>query len=161
MSDRNEAALRAAADAFNDPARREEYLDLYAPDVVLHGYPRGLKGREGAKRFYSQLWSAFPDAHLIVQDVVAAGDRLAARYSLSGVQARDFYGAPVTGGPTNIEGIAWLRFDSGRAVEVWQASGTLDTLTRLSARAAQAPGPRPSASAEAAALRWEESHPDG
>jgi hypothetical protein len=77
------------------------------------------------------------------------------------VQADDFYGAPVTGGPTNIAGIAWLRFDHGRAIEVWQASGALDTLTRLSARAARAPAPRPSSSAAAAALRWEESHPDG
>lgn len=155
--DGNEAALRAAVHDFNDPQNREGYLKLYAPDVVLHGYPRGLKGIDGARSFYSQLWSAFPDARLSVEDVIVDGDRIAARYVLSGVQARDFYGAPVTGTETKVEGIAWLRFAGGHAVEVWQASGTLDTITRLTARAAQA-RTRPSASAEAAALRWEEQH---
>lgn len=157
MSATNESALRAAADAFNDPARRHEYLNLYAPDVVLHGYPRGLEGLDGARRFYTELWSAFPDLRLTVEDVIADGDRIAARYSLSGVQTADFYGTPVSGGTTNVQGIAWLRFRDGRAVEVWQVSGTLDMLTRLTARAAQA-RTRPSASAEAAALRWEEQH---
>ena len=160
MSDTNEAALRAAVAAFNDRHNREGYLELYAPEVVLHGYPRGLEGLEGARRFYSQLWEAFPDAQLIVEDVIADDDRLAARYRLSGIHAREFYGAPSTGEEMKVEGIAWLRFRGRRAVEVWQASGTLDTLTRLTARAAQAPTRR-SASAEAAALRWEERHSGG
>lgn len=56
MSDSNQAALCAALEAFNDPNRRQEYLDIYAPDVILHGYPRGLAGLEGARSFYSQLW---------------------------------------------------------------------------------------------------------
>lgn len=157
MSDDNEAALRSAVQKFNDPADRERYLDLYDPDVVLHGYPRGLAGREGARKFYAQLWAAFPDARLQIEDVIGRGDQIVARYRLSGVQAQDFYGAPVTTGSTEMRGIAWLRFQDGRAVEVWQASGTLDTLTRLAARASQARR-RPSASAEAAALRWEERH---
>ena len=160
MSETNEAALRAAVDAFNDPQNREGYLRLYAPGVVLHGYPRGLAGRDGARAFYSHLWEAFPDARLIVEDVIDADDRVAARYRLSGIQTSDFYGAPSTGETTTVEGIAWLRFQDGQAVEVWQASGTLDTLTRLTARAAEA-GTRRSASAEAAALRWEERHPEG
>ncbi len=160
MSDTNEAALRAAVAAFNDPQNREGYLRLYSPDVILHGYPRGLAGLDGARSFYAQLWQSFPDARLAVEDVIGAGDRVAARYRLSGIQASDFYGAPSTGEETTVEGIAWLRFRDGQAVEVWQASGTLDTLTRLTARAAQA-RTRPSASAEAAALRWEERHPEG
>ncbi|HLH64504.1 MAG TPA: ester cyclase [Solirubrobacteraceae bacterium] len=157
MLNANRAALEKAVAAFNDPRRREGYLDLYAPGVVLHGYPRGLSGHEGARAFYLQLWRAFPDVRLTVERVLGSDEELAVRYTLSGMQAHDFYGAPVTGQQTRLEGIAWLRFAAGRVVEVWQASGTLDLLTRLTARAAQAP-PRPSASAEAAALRWAERH---
>ena len=156
MPESNEAALRGAVEAFNDPPRREHYLDLYASEVVLHGYPRGLAGLAGVRSFYTQLWEAFPDARLILDDVLADGDQLAARYRLSGVQARDFYGAPGATSATDPEGMAWLRFDNGHVVEVWQTSGTLDTILRLAARASEAP--RRSASAEAAALRWEESH---
>jgi steroid delta-isomerase-like uncharacterized protein len=160
VSETNQAALRAAVEAFNDPQDREGYLRLYAPDVVLHGYPQGLAGLDGARSFYKQLWQAIPDARLTVEDVITAGDRVVARYRLSGIHAGEFYGAPSTGEETTVEGMTWLRFRDGQAVEVWQASGTPDLLTRLTARAAQA-RTRPSASAEAAALRWEERHPDG
>jgi predicted ester cyclase len=158
VSESNEATLRAALEAFNDPDRRQGYLELYAPDVILHGYPRGLAGLEGARSFYSHLWEAFPNARLTLGGLIGHDDQLAARYRLSGVQARDFYGAPVTGATTEADGIAWLRFAEGRVVEEWQASGTLDTLTRLAARTSAASKPRHSASAEAAALKWEERH---
>lgn len=158
MSESNEALLRQAVTAFNDPDARDGYFDLYAPDVVLHGYPAGAEGCDGAHSFYSQLWAAFPDAHLSLEETIASGDRLAARYTLTGIQAENFYGATVTGRATKIEGMTWLRFRDGQVTEVWQMSGTLDTLTRLSARASMAPT-RHSASADAAALRWEETHP--
>jgi predicted ester cyclase len=159
MPEANEASVRRAVAAFNDPRQRDRYLDLYAPDVVLHGYPSGVDGRDGAHRFYSQLWAAFPDARLSLEETIASDDRIAARYTLTGIQAQDFYGAPLGRGATKIEGMTWLHFRDGRAVEVWQVSGTPDTLTRLSARAATAPS-RHSASADAAALRWEETHPE-
>ncbi len=154
MSTSNESALRAAVEGFNDPEGHERWLDLYSPYVVLHGYPRGLEGHDGARHFYEQLWSAFPDARLSVEDLIETGDRLAIRYRLSGVHESEFYGSRATGVETEIEGMAWIRFVDGHAAEVWQTSGTLDTVVRLAARASQAP--RRSASAEAAALKWEE-----
>ena len=60
MSNSNESALRAAVEGFNDPDGRERWLDLYSPYVVLHGYPRGLEGHDGARRFYGQAASAAP-----------------------------------------------------------------------------------------------------
>ncbi len=158
MSESNEAAVRAAVAAFNDPGGRERYFDLYAPDVVLHGYPGDLQGRDGVRSFYSQLWASFPDVRIDVEEILASGDRVASRYKLEGTQSGDFYGSPVSGRQTEIEGVIWLHFRDGVVVEAWQVSTTLDVLTQLSARAAKAT-PRPSASAAAAALRWEEQHP--
>jgi predicted ester cyclase len=154
LSTSNETALRDAVAGFNDPEGHERWLDLYSPYVTLHGYPRGLEGHDGARRFYEQLWSAFPDARLSLQDVLQADDRVAIRYKLDGVHANEFYGSRATGVPTEIEGMAWIRFADGVAVEVWQTSGTLDTVVRLAARASLAP--RRSASADAAALKLEE-----
>jgi steroid delta-isomerase-like uncharacterized protein len=159
MSEANEASVRRAVAAFNDLRGRDGFLDLYAADVVLHGYPKGIEGREGARSFYSQLWAAFPDARLSLEEMITSDDRVAARYTLTGIQAQDFYGAPLSSETTKIEGMTWLHFRDGRVAEVWQVSGTPDTLMRLSARAAKAP-PRHSASADAAALRWEETHPE-
>jgi steroid delta-isomerase-like uncharacterized protein len=159
MSEANEASVRRAVAAFNDSSGRDRYLDLYAPEVVLHGYPAAVQGKDGAGTFYAELWAAFPDARLTLDEMIASDDRLAARYTLTGIQAQDFYGAPLSGAATKVEGMTWLHFRDGRVVEEWQMSGTPDTLTRLSARAAKAP-PRHSASADAAALRWDETHPE-
>ena len=160
MPESGEALLRTAVAAFNDPGRREAYLELYAPDVILHGYPGDVQGRDGARSFYGALWSAFADLRLELGEVLEGDGCVAARYTLVGVQSDPFYGAPATGRQTHIDGIVWLHFRDGSVVEEWQVTGTFDMLTRLSARAADAP-PRPSASAMAAALRWEEQHPDG
>jgi predicted ester cyclase len=154
LSNRNESALRAAVEGFNDPDERERWLDLYSPYVVLHGYPRGLEGHDGARRFYEQLWAAFPDARLTLEDLIESGDRVAIRYRLSGIDASASYGSAPSGDATEIEGMAWIRFADRQAVEVWQTPGTLDMLVRLSARASGVP--RRSASAEAAALKLEE-----
>ena len=134
----HEASVRRAVDAFNDPGSRDRYLNLYAPDVVLHGYPEVVQGKEGARSFYAELWAAFPDAHLSLDETIASDDRLAARYTLTGIQAQDFYGAPLTGAATKVEGMTWLHFRDGQVAEVWQVSVTPDTLMRLSARAAKA-----------------------
>jgi predicted ester cyclase len=154
LSNSNESALRAAVEGFNDPVGRERWLDLYSPYVVLHGYPRGLEGHDGARRFYEQLWAAFPDARLTLEDLIESGDRVAIRYRLSGIHESAPHGSDPTDSVTELAGMAWIRFADGHAVEVWQTSGTLDTVVRLSARASGAP--RRSASAEAAALKLEE-----
>ena len=134
MSNSNESALRAAVEGFNDPDRRERWLDLYSPYVVLHGYPRGLEGHDGARRFYEQLWAAFPDARLTLEDLIESGDRIAIRYRLSGIHESAFSGSGATGSSTEISGMAWIRFADGHAAEVWQTSGTHDMVVRLSAR---------------------------
>jgi steroid delta-isomerase-like uncharacterized protein len=158
MDQGNEAILRRAVEAFNDHGRRAQYLELYASDVVLHGYPEQIHGADGARGFYSEVWNAFPDAELSLEQIVASGDTVAARFTLSGLHAEDFYGAPASGRDVIIDGIAMMRFSDGKVVEEWQASSNVRDLTRLAARAAGAAQPpaRTSASAEAAALRLEE-----
>ncbi len=159
MPDINEAAVLDAVAAFNDPDRRERYFDLYEPHVVLHGYPGNAQGRDGVRSFLSRLWSAFPGIRMNVEELLTSENRVAARYTLTGTQGTDFYGAPVTDPATEIGGVGWFHFRDGMVVEAWQVSATLDTLARLSDRATGT-APRTSASAAAAALRWEEKHPD-
>ncbi len=154
MSISNESALRAAVEGFNDPDGTRAMAGSLQPVRDPAWLPARARGPDGARRFYEQLWSAFPDARLSLEDVLEAGDRVAIRYTLYGVHANEFYGSRATGATTEIEGMAWIRFADGQAAEVWQTSGTLDTVVRLAARASSAP--RRSASAEAAALKLEE-----
>ena len=82
---------------FNDRDDRLGFLESYAPDVRLHGYPAGMDGHEGLKRFHASLWDAFPDAELGVEDTVVEGDRAALRYRLTGTHRGRYLGVAPTG----------------------------------------------------------------
>jgi predicted ester cyclase len=156
-----------AADAFarfNDTGARERFFEAYDPEVVLHGYPAGLQGMDGLRRFHDALWRALPDARVTVEDLVAEGDRAALRYRLRGTHRGDYLGVAPTGLDVDVEGLTLLRIAGGRVVEEWHSPTELAILRRLGAIRADVPlsggerpqPPRRSAAAEAAALRLEE-----
>ena len=74
--------------------------DLVAPNAVVH-VPWGCFTRPGGVRRLSvKLRSAFPDYRIAVEDLIADGDRVAARRSLLGTQRGELLGVPPDGQPT-------------------------------------------------------------
>lgn len=57
-------------------ANRDAYLALYADEAVYHGVGSGIAA---IGSYYDAIWTAFPDAHLEVEDVVVEGDRVASK----------------------------------------------------------------------------------
>jgi predicted ester cyclase len=160
-----------AADAFarfNEREDRNAFFDAYDPDVVLHGYPAGLQGRDGLHAFHEALWEAFPDAQLAVEDLVVEADRVALRYRLQGTHSGNYLGVAPTGLAFDVEGLTLLRVADGHVVEEWHSPTELAILRQLGAVQANVPHagreraepPRRSASAEAAALRLDEREAD-
>ena len=160
-----------AADAFarfNEREDRNAFFDAYDPDVVLHGYPAGLQGRDGLHAFHEALWEAFPDAQLTVEDLVVEADRVALRYRLQGTHSGNYLGVAPTGLAFDVEGLTLLRVADGRVVEEWHSPTELAILRQLGAVQANVPHagrergepPRRSAAAEAAALRLDEREAD-
>ena len=128
----NIAALHRAVDCFN--ARDlDGYMELYDEDVVLHGYPPGVEGKEGARAFYTGFQNALPDAHLEVHQVVADEDTLAARYTVGGTHEDELLGVPATGRRVSVDGQTFLHMADGRIVERWQSMDALGLLTQLGA----------------------------
>ena len=59
--------------------------DYFAPTVIDHSLPPGAPGGiEGVKQTIAMFLSAFPDLHLTVEDLIAEGDRVVARWTLRG-----------------------------------------------------------------------------
>jgi predicted ester cyclase len=167
MSDDDVRTLAADAFArFNE--NHDAFFDAYDPDVVLHGYPAGLQGRDGVRAFHEALWEAFPDARLTVEDLVVETDRAALRYRLQGTHSGPYLGVAPTGLSFDVEGLTLLRLANGRVVEEWHSPTELAILRQLGAVQANVPQagreraepPRRSASAEAAALRLDEREAD-
>ncbi len=137
-AEENRASLERAVGHFNDPENRLRYLDLYAPDAVLHGYQGVEPGLPSIRRFYEAFWAAFPDARLTIEDVLTEGDRLACRFTVRATHRGELMGIPATGRPVELPGITILRFREGRCVERWSQAEFLGLLQQLGA--VRAPG---------------------
>jgi predicted ester cyclase len=127
----NREALTNAIECFADPARRPQYFDLYAEMIVLHGYAGVDPGLASVKRYYEAFWSAFPDAKVIVEDMVEQGDEIAVRFVLTGTHRGPFLNIAPAGKTISFAGMTILRFESGKCVERWSVTDSISLLVQL------------------------------
>jgi steroid delta-isomerase-like uncharacterized protein len=97
------------------------YDECYSDDFVhhsktIHDIAAGGAGeRESMLRFRA----AIPDAHFEILDLVAEGDRVAARLRIRGTPRGDFGDISADGKPIDIHGLALFRVRDGRIAEEW------------------------------------------
>jgi predicted ester cyclase len=127
----NKATVERAVARWN--AHDDAYFEAYADGAIWHGMPPGVpETTEGARGFFTQLWSAIPDARVTVDEVVGEGDRLALRFRLSGTHEGELMGAAGTGNPISVGAIAILRFDeAGKVAERWTQLDQVAFMTQL------------------------------
>lgn len=112
---------------------------LYAPGAVVHGFPPEYPAnRDGVAAFMRTLRSGVPDARITAQDIVADGDRVAVRFTLTGTHTGELLGAPGTGAAIDVEGITIVEFRDGQVVERWNRLDEVALLTQLGALPAPA-----------------------
>jgi predicted ester cyclase len=105
--------------------RNVDILDKYmAPDWVDHYIevmrPGEVFTREDLKRQTLQRFQAFPDSRTVIDDMVAEGDRVAVRFTVTGTHTgTDFMGTPATGKMRARQMMVIDRFEDGRIVESW------------------------------------------
>lgn len=98
-----------------DPAVVDEY---FAEDFVSHNNPPGFEpGRAGVKQFFAMFADAFPDATVTIDDLVAAGDRVAVATTTTGTHTGELMGMAPTGRTVSVTGIDIVRVAGGRIVE--------------------------------------------
>jgi len=73
--------------------------ELIAPDCINHEVPPGMnnRGPESARRVVLMLRTAFPDLHFTIEELLAEGDTIAARVTMSGTHLGPFLGMDPTG----------------------------------------------------------------
>jgi len=81
--------------------------EMMAPDCIAYGLPDPdaiLRGPESFKELHRSFCGAFPDIQISVLDVIAAGDRVAARWRATGTHLGDHLGFPATGRQMILDG---------------------------------------------------------
>jgi steroid delta-isomerase-like uncharacterized protein len=90
--------------------------------------PVAATGAEALKEVWRILLRAFPDLHVSVEDVIAEGDKVVARNTVTGTQNGEYMGRPPSGKPVTYNEIFIFRFVDGRIAETW---GVVDVLSQL------------------------------
>ena len=103
--------------------RAEAVDEMFAPDGIAHGLSgeaeNPLKGPGDFKLFHESFRGAFPNIEVVVEDMIAEGDKVAARCSVRGKHAGDYLGVVATNAPVDFTGVAIVRIKDGRIVEAW------------------------------------------
>jgi steroid delta-isomerase-like uncharacterized protein len=93
--------------------------DLFADDFINHDpNPGGVAELEGYRRWVLKWRAAFPDYHVEIHDLIAEGDKVAARYTVTGTHQGELFGVAATGIQVTMKGINIYRLDHGKIVEV-------------------------------------------
>ena len=133
-TEENKAVIRRYVEALNKQDLAVA-LECCAPDYVWHGARRyGVSpDLAGFKQLCTAWWTAFPDVHIVVEDLIAEGDKVVARVTFRGTHQGEFMGVPPTGKQVSWTGIAIDRFEAGKFVEGWANTDDLGLMQQLGA----------------------------
>jgi predicted ester cyclase len=127
----NTDIVERALACFADPQHRERYFDVYSEDVILHGYSGVEPGLDNVRRYYAGIWSVFPDARVIAEDLIETADKVILRFTMTGTHTQPFLGINTTGRSVRIPGMTSLRFEHQKCVERWSVTDSLSLLAQL------------------------------
>jgi len=101
--------------------------DLLTPKI-MPGIPAGI---EGAKTAHQIMLAGFPDYQTAIDDLIAEGDKVVARITMSGTHTGSFMGIPPTGKRISFTGMYIARIDDGKIVEHWGEEDGVSLLQQL------------------------------
>jgi len=134
-AEQNKAIIRRLYDEAISKGNLDLIDQLVDPNVVEHDeLPPGLTpDREGVKQFFAMFRSAFPDLRFQIEDLLADGDRVAARVTVSGTHRGEFAGLAPTGKEIEISAIDFFRVANGKVMEHWGVEDQLGMMQQLGA----------------------------
>jgi steroid delta-isomerase-like uncharacterized protein len=137
VTDNNKETNKAVVRRYIDEVNRmnlDALDELVAFNYVDHNALPGMPpGRESLKQAYRLFSQAFPDVYFTLEDLVAEGDRVAARGTVRGTHRGDFFGLPATGKQATWTGIHIFRIADDKAVEGWLELDQLSLMQQLGA----------------------------
>jgi len=128
----NKAIVRRFYEEIVNQKKRAALDEVFDPNLVDHFTPPDTPGGlEGARQAFDMYLTAFPDLHFTVEDLIAEGDEVVARVTMSGTQHGAFMGIPPTGKHVSMTGIDINRFVGGKSVEHWVEMDRLGLMQQL------------------------------
>jgi len=112
----------------------EACLDaLVHDDYVFRSPGETLRGRDGLRELFRGYRAAFPDFHLAIRHVLAAGTETVLDFELSGTHQGDYAGLSATGRRFEIRGFVRSTYRDGQIAEDWEVLDLYGLLHQLGA----------------------------
>jgi len=148
MSEGNKFVIRRSFEELWNKGNLSLADELYTPNYEHHdaSSPDFGRGPESEKKRAALYRTAFPDLQLTIEDIIAEGQTVVARWSCRGTHKGDLSGIAPTGKQVTISGVSSARFTNGKMVEGWvnwdalglmQQLGVVPELARTKAAAAK------------------------
>jgi steroid delta-isomerase-like uncharacterized protein len=96
-----------------------------------------VRGRDGIKQFVTGLRTGFPDIQFTVKHQIVEGNKVAARYSMTGTHKGEFLGVPATGNSVKDIGNDLFHLAGGQIVGIWVSEDAVGLMQQLGAIAAE------------------------
>jgi steroid delta-isomerase-like uncharacterized protein len=92
--------------------------ELVEPNALIRTpLPIEATGAQLLKEVFARLHRAYPDLQITVEDLIAEGDKVVGRHSVTGTHHGDYMGLPPTGKSVTYNGVFICRFAGGRITE--------------------------------------------
>ncbi len=134
-TEENKTQFRRMYDEFFNQGNLAVADELLAPDFISHGAPGGApnRGPGPMQQLVTMLHTAFPDIHFTVEELVAEGDTVAGRVTMTATHQGPYMGIAPTNRTVRQAQMHFMRFADGKAVERHTVRDDLTLMQQLGA----------------------------
>lgn len=97
--------------------------NVFADTFVANNLNANTSERNGVqdqRTFLEYFYKAFPDIHYTILDIVVEGNKVAARFEISGTHKDEFWGYEAKGSYIDsLNDVYFFNLEDGKIVEVW------------------------------------------
>ena len=121
MSEVNKTIVRRLFEEVWNKGNLSVADELFTPNCEHHdaSSPDFGRGPESEKKRATLYRTAFPDLRLTIEDIIAEGETVIARWSCRGTHKGDLSGIAPTGKQVTISGVSIARFSGSKMAEGW------------------------------------------
>ena len=91
---------------------------IISPEVIFYAPTSSepMKGFQGYTQVLDMMRGAMPDVHWNVEEMIAEGDKVMVRYTMTGTQTEPLMGIPATGNPIKVTAMNIYEFKDGKII---------------------------------------------
>jgi steroid delta-isomerase-like uncharacterized protein len=114
--------------AWSAPALEE----LISSHIVFHGsVGTEVKGIAAFQQYVNRIRSAFPDFHNRIEELIAEGNKVAARLTYTGTHRGELFGFPGSGKRISYQGLAIFEFKEDKIIRGYVLGDTASLKRQL------------------------------